>query len=63
MASLQDYFEALTPARDRRSEPGTTSTSLTYVKLGAGDGITLNISQMGMALASQQDGNLAIPSR
>jgi hypothetical protein len=51
MASLQEYFAALTPARDRRVEPRTTPTSLSYVALGAGDGIILNISETGMAVA------------
>jgi hypothetical protein len=41
MATPQDYFATLTPTRDRRAEPRTAPTSLTYVALSGGDGIML----------------------
>ena len=52
MGSLQEQFETLPPAPDRRSEPRTTPASLTQVELGNGhSGIVLNISEAGMAVA------------
>jgi PilZ domain/Gram-negative bacterial TonB protein C-terminal len=52
MSNLQEYFGALTPARDRRLQTRTTPASLTYVELGdTNDSIVLNISETGMAVA------------
>ena len=52
MSNLQEYFRALTLARERRLQKRTTPSSLTLVDLGGTDGgIILNISETGMAVA------------
>jgi Gram-negative bacterial TonB protein C-terminal/PilZ domain len=52
MSNLQEYFGALTPARDRRLQKRTTPASLTFVDLGGTNGgIILNISEAGIAVA------------
>src|ERR1700675_4112621 len=52
MSNLQEYFGALTPARDRRLQKRTTPASLAYVMFGdTNGGIVLNISETGMAVA------------
>ncbi len=52
MSNPQEYFGALTPARDRRLQRRTTPASLTFVELGdTNGGIVLNISEAGMAVA------------
>ncbi len=52
MGSLQEHFGTLPPARDRRGEMRTTPVSLTQVEFGSGrNGIVLNISEAGMAVA------------
>ncbi len=52
MGSLQEHFGTLPPARDRRYETRTTPVSLTQVEFGGGrNGIVLNISEAGMAVA------------
>lgn len=52
MGSLQEHFGTLPPARDRRCETRTTPVSLTQVEFGGGrNGIVLNISEAGMAVA------------
>ena len=53
MSNLQEYFGALTPARDRRLQKRTTPGSLAFVMFGdTNGGIVLNISETGMAVAA-----------
>jgi len=53
MSNLQEYFGALTPARDRRLQKRTTPASLAFVMFGdTNGGIVLNISETGMAVAA-----------
>jgi Gram-negative bacterial TonB protein C-terminal/PilZ domain len=52
MGSLQEHFGTLPPAPDRRCETRTTPASLARVEFGNDrNGIILNISQAGMAVA------------
>jgi hypothetical protein len=52
MSNLQEYFNALTPGRERRLQSRTTPASLAYVMFGdTTGGIVLNISETGMAVA------------
>ena len=53
MGSLQEHFRTLPPAPDRRCEARTTPASLAQVEFGNGghNGIILNISEAGMAVA------------
>jgi hypothetical protein len=52
MSNLQEQFQTLTPARDRRLQTRTTPASLTYFGLGdANGGVVLNINETGMAVA------------
>ena len=51
MCNLQEYLKDLTPARDRRLETRITPKSLVYVRFGDTDGIVVNASETGMALA------------
>jgi len=52
MCNLQEYLKDLTPARDRRLETRITPKSLVYVRFGDTDGIVVNVSETGMALAA-----------
>ncbi len=53
MSNLQEYFGALTPARDRRLQKRTTPASLAHVMFGdTNGGIVVNISETGMAVAA-----------
>ena len=51
MCNLQEYLKDLTPARDRRLKTRVTPKSLVYVRFGDTDGIVVNASETGMALA------------
>ena len=51
MCNLQEYLKDLTPARDRRLKTRVTPKSLVYVSFGDTDGIVVNASETGMALA------------
>jgi len=51
MCNLQEYLNGLTPARDRRLKTRVTPKSLVYVRFGDTDGIVVNASETGMALA------------
>jgi hypothetical protein len=51
MCNLQEYLKGLTPARDRRLAIRITPKSLVYVRFGDTDGIVVNASETGMALA------------
>jgi hypothetical protein len=51
MCNLQEYLNGLTPARDRRLKTRITPKSLVYVRFGDTEGIVVNASETGMALA------------
>jgi hypothetical protein len=51
VCNLQEYLNGLTPARDRRLKTRVTPKSLVYARFGDTDGIVVNASETGMALA------------
>ena len=51
MCNLQEYLNGLTPVRDRRLKTRVTPKSLVYARFGDTDGIVVNASETGMALA------------